>query len=79
MAFQRSKNFLFTLHIKFNTGKSIIYDDQEKSFIKFVVLSNGGHLFAVIDANIIQIISPLYLKVIHRLNHGQTVRMNFIV
>ncbi|CAF4648755.1 unnamed protein product [Rotaria sp. Silwood1] len=39
-----------------------------------VKFSNGGHLFAVIDANIIQIISPVYLKVIHRFNHGQTVR-----
>ncbi|CAF2959691.1 unnamed protein product [Rotaria sp. Silwood2] len=39
-----------------------------------VKFSNGGHLFAVIDANIIQIISPVYLKVIHRLNHGQTAK-----
>ncbi|CAF1133715.1 unnamed protein product [Rotaria sordida] len=39
-----------------------------------VKFSNGGHLFAVIDANIIQIMSPVYLKVIHRLNHGQTVK-----
>ncbi|CAF3214390.1 unnamed protein product [Rotaria socialis] len=39
-----------------------------------VKFSNGGQFFAVIDANIIQIISPVYLKVIHRINHGQTVR-----
>jgi WD40 repeat protein len=41
--------------------------------ISILSFSNGGHLFAVIDSNIIQIISPIYLEVIHRLNHGQTV------
>ncbi|CAF0950735.1 unnamed protein product [Adineta steineri] len=39
--------------------------------IKF---SHGGQLFAVIDSDIIQVISPLYLKVFHRLNHGQTIK-----
>ncbi|CAF1626128.1 unnamed protein product, partial [Adineta ricciae] len=39
--------------------------------IKF---SNGGQLFAVVDSDIIQIISPLYLKVLHRMNHGQSIR-----
>ncbi|UJR36357.1 hypothetical protein I4U23_029083 [Adineta vaga] len=39
--------------------------------IKF---SHGGQLFAVVDSDIIQIISPLYLKVLHRLNHGQTIK-----
>lgn len=38
-----------------------------------VRFSHGGHLFAVIDANIVQVISPIYQRVIHRLNHGQTV------
>jgi WD40 repeat protein len=44
-----------------------------------VRFSHGGHLFAVIDANIIQLISPIYQRVLHRLNHGQTVGRDTMV
>ena len=40
-----------------------------------VRFSHGGHLFAVVDANIVQVISPIHQRVLHRLNHGQTVRL----
>lgn len=44
-----------------------------KKCIELFSFSHGGHLFAAIDANTIQIISPIHIKVIHRLNHGQSV------
>lgn len=50
----------------------LLWTDFECGFF----FSYGGHLFAVIDSNIIQIISPIHIKVIHRLNHGQSVGRN---
>jgi hypothetical protein len=57
-------------HMKLNLGKE---NSLKISRCDLFLFSHGGQLFAVIDSNIIQIISPVYLRVMHRLNHGQTV------
>lgn len=68
VAFASKVSLLNVLIDGFSTVKE--YPIHAAHEVKF---SNGGQLFAVIDANIIQIISPVYLRVIHRLNHGQSV------
>jgi hypothetical protein len=66
-------------HMKLNLGRLKSFKNQENDLVILSFFSHGGHLFAVTDSNIIQIISPIYIKVLHRLNHGQTVGKNFVL